>query len=464
MKRSIIFSLTAALFACTAFASTPQLAGPKAPDEQQQAPHSIIIMIGDGMGPAVVSGYRYYKDNPDTLEVEETVFDRLLTGTARTHPAPVSGYVTDSAASATALATGVKTYNGAISVDENKQPVTTIMEMARERGMATGVAVTSQINHATPAAFLAHNESRRNYDELAASYVESPADVMLGGGQKYFSQDMLATLKQKGFSHIERYQDLEGVQHMPVIGLFGEVGLPAALDDDTPNRLALLTEHALRLLSAHPKGFVLMVEGSQIDWAGHDNDIAGVMHETEDFANAIEVVEQYVRANPNATMVVTADHATGGLTLAKDGEYVWKPKMIADIKQGSRTLAEATYKNDNWQALVADALALQPTEDELASLQKARDAVDKKIMAKAIRAIVDDRTNTGWTTGGHTAVDVPVLAFGRGSELFNGHQDNIEIATQLMSLLPPKAGSPMPEASGVVVNDAPAAAIKENND
>lgn len=160
-------------------------------------------MVGDGMGPAYTSAYRYFNDNPDTEEIEQTVFDRLLVGMASTYPARVSGYVTDSAAAATALATGVKSYNGAISVDPQKQPIPTIMEKAKQRGMSTGVAVTSQINHATPAAFLSHSESRKNYVELANKYLETDADVMLGGGQKYFDQELLAKFDAKGYQILQ---------------------------------------------------------------------------------------------------------------------------------------------------------------------------------------------------------------------------------------------------------------------
>ena len=162
-------------------------------------PKNMIIMIGDGMGPSYTTAYRYYKNNPETEEIEQTVFDRLLVGMSSTYPAPVSGYVTDSAASATALSTGFKTYNGAIAVDLDKQPLTTIMEMAKQVGLSTGVAVSRQVNHATPAAFLAHNEHRRKYVQIAEGYLDSDADVILGGGQKYFSDELLSEFTAKGY-------------------------------------------------------------------------------------------------------------------------------------------------------------------------------------------------------------------------------------------------------------------------
>ncbi|HBF47489.1 MAG TPA: alkaline phosphatase, partial [Shewanella frigidimarina] len=204
-------------------------------------PKNIIIMIGDGMGPAYTTAYRYYKDNPDTEEIEQTVFDRLLVGMASTYPASVSGYVTDSAASATALSTGVKSYNGAIAVDTEKRPLTTLMEKAKALGLSTGVAVTSQVNHATPAAFLAHNESRSNYIDIAEAYLTSDADVILGGGQQYFTPTLLEQFSAKGYQHISEFSELASVTTPKVLGLFADVQLPWAINDKQAHKLSHMT-------------------------------------------------------------------------------------------------------------------------------------------------------------------------------------------------------------------------------
>ena len=176
------------------------------------APQNIIMVVGDGMGPSFTTAYRMYADDPSTAEVEETVFDRLLVGMASTHPDMETGYITDSAASATALSTGVKTYNGAIGVDANKQPVQTVLELAKMQGRKTGIAVTSQINHATPASFGAHNESRQNYDQIADGYFDVKIngqfvlDVMLGGGWQYFIRDdrnLVEQFKAAGYEYVD---------------------------------------------------------------------------------------------------------------------------------------------------------------------------------------------------------------------------------------------------------------------
>ncbi|WP_282167699.1 alkaline phosphatase [Shewanella japonica] len=401
-------------------------------------PKNMIIMIGDGMGPAYTTAYRYFKDNPETQEIEQTVFDRLLVGMSSTYPAPVSGYVTDSAASATALATGFKTYNGAIAVDENKRPLTTIMEMAKKQGLSTGVAVSSQVNHATPAAFLAHNEHRRNYVEIAEDYLNSDADVILGGGQKYFSEALLKQFTDKGYQHITEFAQLDSITEPKVLGLFADVQLPWVIDDKQGHKLSTLTQKALDLLSQNEQGFVLMVEGSLIDWAGHSNDIATAMGEMDEFANAIEVVEQFVRERQDTLMVVTADHNTGGLSIGANNEYAWEPAILHQITASPEMIAKALIATDEWQKRFNELIGFEATDEEIAKLSAARMQGQKQLFT-TILSVIDLRTNTGWTSLGHTADDVQVFAAGPGAILFSGHQDNIDIATKMMSLLPKAA-------------------------
>ncbi|MEI6858838.1 MAG: alkaline phosphatase [Shewanella sp.] len=406
-------------------------------DDAPSVPRNIVIMIGDGMGPAYTSAYRYYNDNPDTQEIEQTVFDRLLVGTSSTYPARVSGYVTDSAAAATALATGVKTYNGAISVDTNKQPITTIMEKAKTLGLATGIVVTSQINHATPAAFISHNESRINYDQLAQSYLKTNTDVMLGGGQKYFSSSLIEQFEAKGYQYLTDFNQLDSVKQGKVIGLFADIQLPWNIDDNNSNKLSKMTAKALELLSQNDQGFVLLVEGSLIDWAGHNNDIATAMGEMDEFANAIEVVEQYIRQNNDTLMVVTADHNTGGLSIGANGKYSWDTELIRGVQASPNVIANDALTNGDWLARVTINLGFEPSEDEQSDLALAR-MQGEKVMEIAIKQLIDLRSNTGWTTGGHTGIDVQVFAKGPAASLFAGNQDNTDIAKKLISILPKK--------------------------
>lgn len=406
------------------------------------APKNIIMVVGDGMGPAFTTAYRLYADNKETSEVEPTIFDRHLVGMASTHPALESGYVTDSAAGATALSSGTKSYNGAIAVDVNKKPVPTVLQWAKQKGMKTGVAVTSQINHATPASFTTHNESRHNYDAIADSYFDDRIngkfvlDVMLGGGWKYFireDRDLTQAFQSAGYQYIDSYEGLKTViPGRSLLGLFGEVGLPWALEDDNPNRLKSLTQTAIKQLE-NDKGFFLLVEASQVDWAGHSNDIAAAMAEMEDLAVTLNYLEQYVQSHPDTLVVVTADHSTGGLSLAAGGEYRWSPEVFKDLKVATSTMTQQLLEKqitvDGLDALLG--FELSDEEKQVIS------GTEKELRAvyKVINSVIDKRSNTGWTTSGHTAVDVPVYAFGKGKELFYGYQDNTAIPKKLFTLM-----------------------------
>lgn len=404
-------------------------------------PKNIIIMIGDGMGPAYTTAYRYYNDNPETEEIEQTVFDRLLVGMSSTYPASVSGYVTDSAASATALATGFKSYNGAISVDVEKRPLTTLMEKAKALGLATGVAVTSQVNHATPAAFLAHNESRSNYIDIAQAYLDTDADVILGGGQQYFPPSLLAQFTGKGYQHLSEFSQLDAVTSPKVLGLFADVQLPWAINDKQGHKLSKMTQKAIDLLSQNQQGFVLLVEGSLIDWAGHSNDIATAMGEMDEFAAAVEVVEQFVRQSKDTLVVITADHNTGGLSVGANDKYEWNPAVLHNVQASPDEIATRAIAEPKWQTVIATLIGFTPSEAEYATLENARMQGNEPLTV-ALRKLIDERSNTGWTSGGHTAVDVQVFSSGPGARLFGGHQDNIDIANKVFSLLPESTAKP----------------------
>lgn len=412
-------------------------------EAQSQRPKNIIMVVGDGMGPAYTTAYRYFADDKTSATIESTVFDRHLVGMASTYPARQSGYVTDSAASATALSTGFKSYNGAIGVDENKQPQLTILEWAKMQGMKTGVAVTSQINHATPASYAAHNEYRRNYDAIADSYFDDRVegkfvlDVMLGGGWKYFIRDnrnLVDEFKEAGYQYIDDMQNLMSLNtKRPVIGLFGDEGMPWALDTPNQVRLPALVETAVAHLT-NDKGYFLLVEGSQIDWAGHANDVASAMAETHDLALALEWLESYVLQNPDTLVVVTADHSTGGFTIAANKDYRWDPEPIKNLKGSLSTLASKMSSADNPVETAESWLGLTLTSEEKALLAQVK-MTDTRAVYTRLTKIIDVRTNTGWTTSGHTAVDVQIFAMGKGAEVFEGHMDNTEIPKKLFSLL-----------------------------
>jgi len=411
--------------------------------ENINSPQNIIMIVGDGMGPSYTTAYRMYADDPSTAEVEETVFDRLLVGMSSTHPDMETGYVTDSAAGATALSTGVKTYNGAIGVDANQQPVQTVLELAKIQGRKTGIAVTSHINHATPASFGAHNESRQNYNQIADSYFDVKTsgqfifDVMLGGGWKYFIRDdrnLVAQFKAAGYQYVDDLTQLDTVKvGTPLLGLFADSGMPWALDSANQMRLPTLAKAAIRQLE-NDQGYFLLIEASQVDWAGHGNDIGSAMAEMHDLAVTLEWLEQYLDKNPDTLLVVTADHSTGGLSIGANGNYSWSPKWLKNLKASPVQIATQLMTAEDRGVLATDLLGFELTTEEVSSLTVIES--DKpRPLHNALSKILDIRSNTGWTTTGHTGVDVQIFAKGLGSERFRGHMDNTRIAHTVFELL-----------------------------
>jgi alkaline phosphatase len=433
MNFSIKFGVLALALSSTVFAS--------------EKPKNMIMIVGDGMGPAYTTAFRYYNDDRATELAEQTVFDRHLVGMASTYPHIDDGFVTDSAASATALATGKKSYNGAIGVDHNKHPIPSVLEQAKIKGLKTGIVVTSQINHATPASYASHNEHRKNYNAIADSYFddqidgEFKLDVMLGGGEVYFKRDdrnLVQEFQQAGFQYIDSYAQLTSIKSgSPVLGLFGEKGLKSALDTSEPERLRKMVQAAIKQLE-NEQGYFLLIEASQIDWAGHGNDIATAIAETAELANTLEWLEQYVKQNSDTLVVVTADHSTGGLTLASNNVYRWDPTSLKNISASPYSIAKhlnkIDSKADKIKITAEQYLGFELTSDEVDQLVNTQ-KLDPNKLAATIKRIIDIRTNTGWTTNGHTAIDVQVFAFGKNKNDFAGYQDNIEIAEKFFNYL-----------------------------
>ena len=273
---------------------------------------NVIYMIGDGMGLTQVTAAMLAKESPLALQ------DATYVGLQRTHSA--SSEVTDSAASGTALATGKKTYNGAIGMDENKQPVESVLTKSKKAGLATGVIATYSVTNATPASFVAHNESRGNEFEIAEDYLDSDIDVFIGGGVKFFEKredgrNLSEELKAKGYTIGHSMDEVKNVTSGRLGALLADNAMPT-IKQGRGNMLPEATAQALTILSNNSsKGFFLMVEGSQIDGGGHDNNPEKVVLELLDFDAAVKVAFEYADQHPGTLVVVTADHETGGLTL-----------------------------------------------------------------------------------------------------------------------------------------------------
>ena len=406
---------------------------------------NVIFMIGDGMGVPYTTGLRYMNDNPDTVEMEKTAFDPYLVGLQTTYPEDEKENVTDSAAAATAMSGGVKTYNNAIAVDNDKSNVKTVLEQAKENGMSTGIVATSEITHATPASYGAHEESRKSEDAIANDYYDEmingkhKIDVMLGGGTDFFERDdrnVAEQFKKDGYSYVKSADELKKDDNDQILGLFAESGMDKMIDrDEKQPSLADMTTAALDRLKGNKDGFFLMVEGSHIDWAGHDNDVVGAMSEMRDFEQAFEKVRDFAKENGETLVIVTADHSTGGISIGSDGEYNWDPAPIQAAKHTPDYMAEQIVNGASVEETLANNIDLELTQEEIASVKAAAEKGDQTEIDNAIEKIFDTRSGTGWTTGGHTGDDVPVYAFGPQKEKFAGLIDNTDQANQIFELL-----------------------------
>jgi alkaline phosphatase len=331
--------------------------------QSKKSPKNIILMIGDGMGLAHV--YSAMTANRGHLFLEN--FKNI--GFSKTWSS--SDYITDSAAGGTALSAGVKTYNGAIGIDADKNPVPTIRDLAERDGLKTGLVSTSALTHATPASFIAHTASRGNYEDIAADFLKTNIDVFIGGGIRNFEvrkdgRNLSNELKTKGYQVLYNIADIQKVKSGKLAGFTAQEH-----NAPMPERGEMLvpaTETAISLLSQSKKGFFLMVEGSEIDFLAHENSTPGVVLETLDFDKAIGAALKFAASNGETLIIVTADHETGGMTI-NGGDY--KTGMVT-----------AKY-----------------------------------------------------TSGKHTGIAVPIYAFGPGAEQFTGFMENTDIAKKMMKLL-----------------------------
>lgn len=363
MKYFVISFLILGTLACTTT--------PKAQTSTNDKPEKIIFLIGDGMGLSAVSTGIYFGDGPSNFERFRNI------GMIKTYSA--THKVTDSAASGTAMATGTKTYNGAIGKDTLKNNVTNITEVVSEFGWKTGVVASSSITHATPASFYAHVEQRGMEDAIAEQLLDSQIDFFAGGGIGYFNkredgQNLFTTAADKGFlldtTSLAGAGSMEPGQKQGYLLAAG--GMPPMMGgrgDFLPEATSL----AIAQLSGNNESFFLMVEGSQIDWAGHANNNEYMIGEMLDFEKVIQVAMDYAEKDGNTLVVVTADHETGGFAL-------------------SASYDEETGSSDY------------------------------------------DEIEGTYATKGHSATLIPVFAYGPGSEEFTGIYENTELFTKMAAL------------------------------
>ncbi len=345
-------------------------------------PKNIILLISDGMSLTQVSTYRLLKGGPN----ERIAVDKFpVSGIVLTHSE--NAIVTDSASSATAFSTGRKTNNGALGLDEDNKILENFTEIIDRYGYVSSLISTSEITHATPAAYASHVDLRWKTDEISLQMMESKVMTILGGGRHFFLPEDLGGKRSDGLNLLEQMEssrmvmtekkELDSFDHSDlgkVVGLFADEALRDkekpenhVFEPSSSEMLNFAINRSEKFNENGCKGFFIMLEGSQVDWAGHANDLNYLKREMQDFDEAVELALDYATQNQDTLVIATADHETGGL-------------LIESSSPTDYTAPEVKFS-----------------------------------------------FNTGIGYGSHTGVPVPVYAYGPGSENFTGTLDNTDI-------------------------------------
>ena len=418
---------------------------------------NVIVMIPDGMSVEALTTARWMTKD------KKFVMDDMATGLVRTNNANTP--IADSAPAGTAMATGIKTESpfvgsypskdgmpGFSNFDKNreKQPIANVLEGAKRSGRSTGIVSTSNIQHATPADFSAHNPDRNNYEDLGEQQVYQDMDLVLGAGSSYLmkenrkdKEDLIAEIKNKGYDYVTTKKDLEAAKGEKIWGLFEDKSFPYEIDRDKANKpsLAEMTDKALKTLSKNDKGFFLMVEGSEVDWAAHSNDPVALIHEIKAFDDAVKVAKDFADSNEDTVILIAADHGTGGITfghrnITKGYDKAPLNEFTSLISSAKISVTKAAEEVKEDKSNVAEVMAKDfgikdLTEEELNLIKKEKDTVS------AMGRIISARSHIAWTTGGHVGGDVGLYSYStaKDAKRLIGTVHNYEIGRYMEDIL-----------------------------
>ena len=373
----------------------------------QQKAKYVFYFIGDGMGFNHVSLTEYWlgytQDVFDSRPLSFSAFPVL--GWAVTHSE--SNLITDSAAAGTALSTGSKTKNGMLATGPDSTALESISYKIHDAGYKVGISSTVGINHATPAAFYGHNVNRGNYYEIASEIPASEFEFFAGGGAIESTGDdedrvsVYEAIEKGGYVIAEGMDDFaskkDGAEKMMLLQKDGRLRteLPYAIDmkEDDMTQADLVRASIDFLYEEDGEGFFVMSEGGRIDWASHGNDTKAVILETLSLSDAVAEAVRFYNEHPDETLiVVTADHETGGLTLSWEKGYNLYLDKLEEIRCSKDKVSEEERERMNE---------------------------------------ISHEAHIGWTTGDHSAANVPVFAIGAGSGLFSGRMDNTDIPKRI---------------------------------
>lgn len=448
-------------------ATTVFLVACATPPGTAQRPKNIIVLYADGVASTQLEFGRYSSRvlRNTGFAVTDTVLARGSIGFLATHPH--EAFATDSAATASAMSTGVKTTIGAVGVGPDGKPERTAAEAAKTSGKRVGLVTTAQIYDASPAAFSVHARNRADAAGIVDQYLELAPDVLLGGGSDQFlpegaaggkrkdRRDVLAAFAGKGYAVVRNAGELRAAGAPRLLGLFSDDSLDFEIDRAATQQpsFADMVAGALKALENSPQGFFLFAENENTDTAGHRNDAAALMRDLWAFDAGVQVALEFQKRHPDTLIVVTGDHETGGLSITyaqRDLKDASSRNRFYSGNEHLKLLAGITASLDK----SFESLGRAPTAADLDRLvathfpgfrldDDLREAILKRQLLErnhtypvrnALGRMVARQTGIYWGTSGHTTEPVVVGAIGPGAERFRGYHDNTDFARILREL------------------------------
>jgi alkaline phosphatase len=424
----------------------------RAADVNGGSAKNVIFMVSDGMNHGALSLARQFRENSGGTTRWTQLYREQPVVRALVETFSANSCVTDSAAAASAWGGGKRVNNGTLNVLPDKTHVETLHEKLQAKGRKTGFVSTATITHATPAGFAVNVDSRADEAIIAEQYLERRVDLLLGGGNKFLSEDLKKRYAADDYAVVESRDSLTKLSSdaaKPLLGVFDESHLPFSIDhQNVPElqaaipTLAEMTRIALDRLAPAKDGFFLMVEGARIDHAGHANDAAASIHDQLAFDDAIGTVLDFVEKHPDTLVIITTDHGCGGIQM--NGVSASANQGIAPgLYNASNTYFERLRgfnRSIEWMkqngvdglsgpplaAAIAKYAGIQLTPDEIKAAQG---------MKAAYEDVIQAHTGIGWTSGSHTGELVEFCAFGPGSREFPALMRNDEAHAKLLKIL-----------------------------
>ncbi len=426
MRRFPLLFLFFFITAC----STPPLSRPV----EGQRPRNVIFLIGDGMGISQVTLARLVEGGPS----HELTLDRMpVTGLVRTHA--LNAWVTDSAASATALACGEKTNLFAVGMGPQDQLLDSLLVGAQKKGQSVGLVTSTRITHATPGAFAAHVKLRWMEQPIARHYLAAGVDVLLGGGKRNFPENLLESYRAAGYAVVESKKDLARSEGK-VLGLFARSHMPFIVDRGDEPTLPDMARKAIEILSKDPQGFFLMMEGGRIDHACHMNDAPAMVRELVEFDQVVKMAVDFAQKNGETLVVVTADHSTGGLAVT---EKAMSLRHRFEEMTASASRIESLWEKGKGAALLKKYARIDSVSpQELKRIDEAKNAKERvlwigRLISRECGVTfipMPTRLTKPNSTNGHVGGMVPVYSFGPGAENLTGTMENAELSRRIRML------------------------------